>query len=127
MRILLVDDNPKFLETASRFLSVVPEVEVVGCVVSGRAAVEQAQQLQPDLVLMDLVMPEMDGLAATREIKAQPDAPRVIIVTLHNHQEYRAAAEAVGADGFLSKSEFGAQLLPLIRGLFACDPPPPRE
>ncbi|MCI0390916.1 MAG: response regulator transcription factor [Acidobacteria bacterium] len=118
MRILLVDDNPKFLEAASRFLSVVPEVEIVACVFSGREAVEQSAQLQPDLVLMDLVMPGMDGLAATREIKAQPDAPRVIIVTLHKHQEYRAAAEAVGADGFLSKSEFGAQLLLLIRALF---------
>lgn len=119
MRILLVDNNPGFLETASRFLSVDPEVEIVGHALSGREAVEKVARLQPDLVLMELVMPKMNGLDATREIKAQPDAPRVVIVTLHNHQEYRTAAEGVGADGFLSKSEFGSQILPLIHALFA--------
>jgi DNA-binding NarL/FixJ family response regulator len=76
-------------------------------------------QLQPDLVLMDVAMPNMNGLEATRRIKTQADAPHVVILTLHDTPEYRAAAEAVGADNFVSKAEFNAQMLPLIRTL--CD------
>lgn len=118
-RVLLVDDNAGFLKTASRFLAAHPEVEIVGRAFSGREALGLVTHLHPDLVLMDLAMPEMGGLEATREIKAQPGAPRVVILTLHDNREYRAAAKAVGADGFISKSEFGAQLLALILAMFA--------
>jgi PAS domain S-box-containing protein len=119
IRILLVDDSPGFLQSAASFLSADPLFEIVGLALSGRDALEQVAQLHPDLVLMDLAMPEMNGLEATRHIKAQPGGPRVVILTLHDNPEYQAAAQAVGADGFVAKSEFGAQLLPLIHGLFA--------
>lgn len=119
IRILLVDDNPEFLKAATRSLTANPEIEIVGCADSGRHALEQVTRLKPDLVLMDLAMPEMNGLEATRHIKAQQGAPYVIILTLHDHPEYCALAEAAGADGFISKSEFGTQLLPLIHTLLA--------
>jgi DNA-binding NarL/FixJ family response regulator len=61
----------------------------------------------------------MNGLDATREIKSDPNAPRVIILTLHDNPEYRAAAKAVRADGFITKTEVDLQLLPLIHQLFA--------
>jgi DNA-binding NarL/FixJ family response regulator len=127
IHILLVDDSPEFLESAKRFLAGDPHIEIVGCVLSARDALEQVRQLHPDLVLMDLAMPEMNGLEATRQIKAQPDAPRVVILTLYDNPEYRAAAEAVRADGFVAKSDFGAQLLPLIHTLFAQPPAPDHE
>ena len=117
LRILLVDDNAQFLDVAARTLAAVPSIEIVGRALSGRDALEQVTQLQPDLVLMDVPMPNMNGLEATRHIKAQPGAPRVVILTLHDAPEYRAAAEAVGADDFVSKAEFNAQVLPLIRAL----------
>ncbi|MBV8887849.1 MAG: response regulator transcription factor [Chroococcidiopsidaceae cyanobacterium CP_BM_RX_35] len=117
MRILLVDDNLAFLESATRFLSEEAQLKIVGQLLSGREALEQIPQLYPDLVLMDLAMPEMNGLEATSWIKKQPNAPYVVILTLNDSAEYRAAAEAVGADGLISKSEFGMKLLPLIYSL----------
>jgi DNA-binding NarL/FixJ family response regulator len=119
LRILLVDDSIQFLDVVARALATVPAIEIVGRALSGRDAVEQVTQLQPDLVLMDVAMPNMNGLEATRRIKTQADAPHVVILTLHDTPEYRAAAEAVGADNFVSKAEFNAQMLPLIRTL--CD------
>jgi NarL family two-component system response regulator LiaR len=117
LRILLVDDNAQFLEVAARTLATVPSIEIVGRALSGRDALEQVNQLQPDLVLMDVAMPNMNGLEATRQIKAQPNAPRVVMLTLYDASEYRAAAEAAGADDFISKAEFDAQVLPLIHAL----------
>jgi NarL family two-component system response regulator LiaR len=117
LRILLVDDNVQFLDVAARTLAAVPAIEVVGRALSGREALEQVSQLQPDLVLMDVAMPNMNGLEATRHIKARPDAPRVVMLTLHDAPEYRAAAAAVGADDFVSKAEFHARVLPLIHAL----------
>ena len=117
LRILLVDDSVQFLNVAARSLATVPSVEIVGRALSGRDALAQVTQLRPDLVLMDVAMPNMNGLEATRHIKAQADAPRVVILTLHDTAEYRAAAEAVGADNFVSKAEFNAQVLPLIHTL----------
>lgn len=118
LRILLVDDNPAFLKSTTRFLSVNGQLEIVGCVLSGGEALEQMPTLSPDLVLMDLAMPGINGLEATRHIKAQPNAPYIVILTLSDNSEYRAAAKAVGADGFVSKSEIGTALLPLIHSLF---------
>ena len=118
LRVLLVDDSQDFLESAARFLSAYPSLEIVGWTFSGRDARELVARLQPDLVLMDLTMPGMNGLEATRQIKALPGAPSVVILTLHANHEYRVAAEAAGADGFIAKSEFGTQLLPLIHTLF---------
>jgi len=118
-RILLVDDNKEFLDSAAHFLAGDPAIEIVGQASSGRCALEQVPLLKPDLVVMDLTMPEMNGLEATRQLKAQPDGPRVILLTLHDNSEYRAAAEAAQADGFVAKSDLGLQLLPLIHTLFA--------
>jgi DNA-binding NarL/FixJ family response regulator len=118
-RVLLVDDSPEFLESASHFLNADPQIEIVGRAHSGRGALEKVPVLKPDLVLMDLSMPEMNGLDATRAIKAHANGPRVIILTLHDNPEYRAAAAAVRADGFITKTELYLQLLPLIHQLFA--------
>lgn len=121
IRTLLVDDSPEFLDAAGRFLASHPNIELVGSALSGKEAFEQVALLNPDLVLMDLAMPGINGLETTRRIKAEPGAPRVIILTLHDNPEYRAASESVDADGFIAKSDFGAELLPLIRHIFEKD------
>ncbi len=118
IRILLVDDNAEFLEAAAHFLAAAPEATVVGYARSGREAIRRLDDLHPDLILMDLVMPGMDGLEATRRIKARPSAPRVVILTLFNGVEYRTAVMDAHADGVLAKAEFGSRLLPLIHDLF---------
>ena len=118
IRALLVDDYADFIESASQFLSTVPEIQVVGRASSGVEALQAVDRLHPDLVLMDLAMPGMSGLEATRRIKEQAGAPRVVIITLYNNQGYRVAALAAGADGFMTKSEFGEDLVTLIHDLF---------
>jgi DNA-binding NarL/FixJ family response regulator len=118
VRTLLVDDSLEFLGAAARFLAADPQIEIVGSVLSARQAIEEAARLQPDLVLMDVAMPEMNGFVATRQIKEQPNPPCIIVLTLYDNDEYRAWAQAAGADGFVAKSEFGTQLLPLIYTLY---------
>ncbi len=118
VRILLVDDNRRFLEAVRRFLAREP-YEIVGQALTGAAALEQVAHLHPDLVLMDMAMPHMNGLEATQRIKAMPNPPRIIMLTLHDNPAYAAEAKAAGADGFVSKSEFGSQLIPVIQTLFA--------
>jgi len=128
IRILIVDDSPAFLESASHFLAADRRLRVVGQTRSGQEALERVSDLRPDLVLMDIRMPGINGLETTRRIKSQPHPPRVIILTLYDSAEYRTVAESIGADGFLAKSDFGQRLLPLIHQLF--DDPrmqPPKE
>ena len=122
IRILLVDDNSAFLEAAARFLAADAGIEIVGLLSSGHEVIEQFQQLQPDVIILDIAMPNINGLEVARSIKAHPDAPRVIILTLHDNPEYRSASQAARADGFVPKSEFGAQLIPMIHSLFAAQP-----
>jgi DNA-binding NarL/FixJ family response regulator len=86
---------------------------------SSLEAIDQVELLKPDLVLMDVAMPHLNGLAATRRIKALPNGPRLVLLTVHDFPAYRAEAVAAGADGFLGKSDFGTHLVPLIRRLFS--------
>jgi DNA-binding NarL/FixJ family response regulator len=118
VRILLVDDSPDFLDCAARFLAGRPEMKVVGLARSGEEAVESAQKLSPDLVLMDLAMPRMNGIEATRQIKARPQSPCIIIISLHNNVEYRTLARTAGADEMISKENFANALFPAIERCF---------
>ncbi len=118
IRVLLVDDNPSFLRSAVRFLSSDPTIEVVGQALSGHAALEQVAILRPDLVLMDVTLPEANGLEVTRCLKAQMGAPRVVMLTLHDNDEYRAAAREAGANGYVPKCQMGEALFSLIHSLF---------
>jgi DNA-binding NarL/FixJ family response regulator len=123
-RVLLVDDNQDFLKAAKRFLRAVPGLELAGEATSGEQAIELSAALQPDLVLMDFAMPGMNGLAATLRIKQQPNAPKVIMVTLHTHAALRALANEAGADGFLQKEDLVLELPRLLAPLFPAGTPP---
>jgi DNA-binding NarL/FixJ family response regulator len=118
-RILLVDDNQTFLDAAVCALTADPRIEVVGSALSGQEGLELVTQTQPDLVLMDVAMPGMNGMEATRLIKTQPNAPRVVILTSHDLSHYRTAATAAGADRFISKADFDAHLFPFLETLLA--------
>ena len=114
MRVLLVDDDPLFLESAARLLAAEPGFTVVGRARSGRQAMELVQSLRPDLVLMDVEMPGMDGLDTTRRLKANPGAPRVLLVSIHDSEARRRAAASAGADGYVGKWEFPWRLTAAI-------------
>lgn len=121
MRILLVDDNPLFLRLVTLLLCDRHGLELVGQACAGDEALAQVARLRPDVVLMDYAMPVMNGLEATRQLKAQPDAPRIIILTLHDSPQYRAAAAAAGADGFIAKAECGLCLIPTLTALLCAE------
>ena len=119
IRVLLVDDSAEFLESAARFLATDLALAIVGRAFSGPEALELLGLLRPDLMLVDLMMPGMNGLELTGRVKSRPNPPLVIIATLYGIAEYATATETALADGWVAKSTFGAELLPLIHTLFA--------
>ena len=113
--VLLVDDNPVFLAQTSVWLSRESDIQVVGSAASAAEAIALVEWLKPCVVLMDISMPDMNGIEATRRLKLLPHPPAVLVLTLHGDPEYRAAAKAAGAEGFLCKSDFATELLPSLR------------
>ena len=122
IQILIVDDIPqvrKGLTTMLRLASknMQPEIEVVGEAQNGREAIQQAQKLRPDAILMDLEMPVMNGLIATQSIKAVDPSIFIIILTIHDDSASRQEAARAGADAFIEKSAPPAGLIRTIQGL----------
>jgi DNA-binding NarL/FixJ family response regulator len=101
VRVLIVDDQRPTREGLKLLLTLSPQVEVVGEAANGRESVELVAEHRPDVVLMDIQMPGMDGLEATRRIKSQ--WPEVAVIALTMYAEYRTRALAAGADAFLVK------------------------
>ena len=114
-QLLIVDDHDLMRETTRLMLEGEPDLEVVGEAVNGRHALELCRQLRPDLVLMDVRMPEMDGLTATRAIKEELPAISVLLVTAHESDDYRWEGARAGAAGYILKDAPRQQLLEAVR------------
>jgi DNA-binding NarL/FixJ family response regulator len=117
VRTLLVDDNKTFLAAVRNFLLMIPDVEIVGEAHDGWTAVEMAKQLLPDLVLLDIVMPEMNGLEVAQALKQTLSPPRIVFLSMHDSESYRTAARELGAWGYVGKGDFVAELIPIINRL----------
>jgi len=117
IRVMLADDNPTFLAAVRQFLSALPGTEVAGEAHNGREAVELAARLHPDLVLLDIGMPEMNGLEAARRMQQWQAPPFIVFLSMHNSQAYRDAARQVGAAGFISKADFVDELPRMIEAV----------
>ena len=115
IRVLLADDQALVRAGFRMILRAEADLEVVGEAGNGREAVASATELRPDVVLMDVRMPELDGIEATRRIAAATDAPRVLVLTTFDLDEYVFEALRAGASGFLLKDAPEAQLLAGIR------------
>jgi DNA-binding NarL/FixJ family response regulator len=115
IRVLIADDQRLVRSGFRMILGADPELEVVGEADDGVEAVAAARTLQPDVVLMDVRMPRVDGIEATRQISLLADAPRVLVLTTFDLDEYVFAALRVGASGFLLKDAPEEQLLSAIR------------
>lgn len=114
VRVLIVDDQPPFREAARMVVEMSEGFEVAGEAQNGETAVEMAATLKPDLILMDVQMPGVDGLEATRRITDTPDPPKVLVMSTHESGDYSGPAEAAGAIGFVPKSEFSMSVLAAV-------------
>jgi YesN/AraC family two-component response regulator len=109
IRVLIVDDQPRARKSMKALLSTWPQVGEIYEASNGRAAVQLVKELQPDVVLMDVCMPEIDGLKATVQIKAQ--WPEVKVIVLSMYFEHRNEASAAAADAFVAKGDTPGELL----------------
>ena len=126
IRVLLVDDHALARTGFRMVLDTEPDIEVVGEAATGRQAIHSARRLEPDVVLMDVRMPVMDGLTATRRLfgdagAAADHGPRVLILTTFDLDEYVYEALRAGASGFLLKDATGADLVAAVRVVAAGD------
>jgi DNA-binding NarL/FixJ family response regulator len=122
IRVLLVDDQQLVRIGFRMILADEPDIEVVGEAADGRAALDAVSRLRPDVVVMDLRMPNMDGVEATRRLgEGSPDGPRVLILTTFDADEYVVDALRAGASGFLLKDVPPADFVAAIRLIAAGD------
>lgn len=119
IRVLLVDDEARLRQMAKRLLVSDDEIEVVGEAANGRKAVDLNSELLPDLVVMDIAMPELNGLEATRIIRKHSAKTKIIVITAMAAEPYRKAAMNVGANAFLSKGALDSDLIPTIHSIFS--------
>lgn len=112
--VLLVDDHEGFINAAIRHLRKLDWLDIVGRAGNGLEAIERSEVLRPDVVLMDLAMPEMGGLQATRLIKTQDQPPFIVIASHFDDAEHREHANRAGADEFVSKLSYIQEVLPIL-------------
>ena len=115
LRILIADDHPAVRILLRNILESVPDWRVCGEAENGKSAVALAGSLHPDVIVMDLVMPESNGLEATREVLRSDRRARVILTTLHEIPSFVDEARRVGACGCFFKTESGRHLIPAVR------------
>jgi DNA-binding NarL/FixJ family response regulator len=121
IRVLLVDDDPLVRSALSLMLGGQSDIEVVGEAPNGEAGLALVSQTQPDVVLMDIRMPVMDGLEATRVLHSRPSPPAVVVLTTFDADDHVLRAVASGADGFLLKDTPPGDIVGAIRTVAAGD------
>jgi two-component system response regulator NreC len=117
IRVLVVDDHTIVRDGICALLALAPDIEVVGEAGNGREALGKVRQLAPDVVLMDIAMPVMDGLEATRRIHKEFPGTKVLVLTQYTEEEYIFSIIEAGAQGFLSKTAASSELASGIRAV----------
>ena len=115
IRVLVVDDQSTIRRILRGYLEIEPDLKVVGDAANGQVAIEQVKALEPDVVLMDIEMPVMDGLAATKIISECFIQTKVLILTIHDDENYLKQAFQIGAKGYMLKNSHGDELVNAIR------------
>ena len=120
-RILLADDHAVLRSGLRMLLSAEADMEVVGEAGDGRQGIEQARALQPDVILLDLTMPDLDGLAALPQLKEAVPQARVLILTMHEDEAYLRQALEAGAAGYVLKKAVDTELHSAVRAVIRGD------
>ena len=123
LQILLVDDCKQWRQVLRSILEPIPYCQVVGEAGDTLVAVEKASQLRPDIVLLDIGMPVLNGIEAVPRIRLASPSSKVVFVTQENNRDVRAAALATGAKGYLLKSNVASELIPAIDALLMQEVP----
>jgi len=119
IRVLIADDHAVVAEGLRHLVEAEKDIEVVACVGDGREAVQQSRDLQPDVVLMDLSMPELNGADATRAILERDPRCRVIVLSMYSQREYVRRALKAGAAGYVVKRSAAKEVVEAIRAVHA--------
>ena len=119
IRVLLADDHAVVRDGLRSLLESEGDIAVVGDAANGRLAVQQAQQLAPDVVVMDIAMPELNGIDAARQIREVSPATQVIILSMHSTAEHIRHALQAGAQGYLLKESAGTEVVDAVRAVHA--------
>jgi len=115
IRVLLADDHAVVRDGLRALLDAQPAIEVVGDVANGREAVREAQKLQPDIVIMDIAMPDLNGIEATLQIQDVAASTQIVILSMHSTTEHIFRALQAGARGYLLKDSAGAEVAEAVR------------
>lgn len=115
IRILIADDHESVRRSLEAMVALESDMEVVGTAVNGREAIQVAQASQPDVIVMDLSMPEMDGITATGRIKSLGLSAQVIILSMHHDRVLVKQANKHGASAYIMKQRANSELIPAIR------------
>jgi DNA-binding NarL/FixJ family response regulator len=115
IKTLIVDDDPEFRRFLREFLSDQPGLEIVGEAADGKQALEKVKKIKPDLVLLDIRMPRIDGFTALDMLKRKYPQVRIIILTIFDDLEYQDSVKKSGSDGYVVKSNLVKDLMPAIR------------
>jgi DNA-binding NarL/FixJ family response regulator len=117
IRVLLADDNQEFLAVTARLLE--PEFDVVKTVSDGQEVIDQAPGLNPDVLVLDITMPRLNGMEAARQLMAAGFPGKIIFLTVHSDADYVGAAAAAGATGYVVKSRLASDLRPALNEVLA--------
>jgi DNA-binding NarL/FixJ family response regulator len=117
VRVLLADDHEDFLAIESGLLE--PEFDVVEKVHDGRASLEQTTRLKPDILVLDITMPLVNGIEAARQLRATGSGVKIVFLSAHGDTEYVREAVAAGALGYVVKARMASDLLPALRAALA--------
>lgn len=121
IRVLIVDDHAILREGIRALLALQDDIDIVGEAAEGKEAVDKARQLEPDVVLMDVAMPLMDGLEATRRIRKENPRTKILILTQYDNKEYVLSSIKSGASGCIPKRAVVSELVSAIRAVHRGD------